>query len=54
MQVYEVKPWGGNPIAVQAETADKAKRIVCRILGRTPSNPVTGIKGMKAKKVARE
>lgn len=51
MNTYEVKPWGGNPITVQAETADKAKRIACRILGRTPSNPLTGVRGMKARKV---
>jgi len=52
LNTYEVKPWGGGTVTVKAESSDKAKRIVCSILGRTVSNPVTGIRGMKVRKIA--
>lgn len=54
LSMYEVRAWGGGTVTVKAESSDKAKRIVCHILGRTVSNPVTGIRGMKARNQRRK
>lgn len=51
MSFYAVKIWGGRTYKVEAENSTKAKKIVCKMLGRAISAPLIGARGMTARKV---
>lgn len=51
MDKYEVTRSDGFSITVEANSYDQAKRKACKYWGRTPSNPLTGVRGMKTRKL---
>ena len=54
MSRYKVKVWGGGVYVVAAANGAAAKRAVCKMLGRTASAPLIGVKGMQAEKIKGE
>lgn len=50
MAMYVVRIWGGSIYTVEADSSTEAKKRVCKMLGRTLSAPLIGVKGMTAKK----
>ncbi len=51
LKVYEVNSPGGNVRRIEAKDSREAKRIYCKLTGRKPGDPWSGVSVLQAKQV---